>query len=65
MTIIKKETNIFKILKRPKNGAPFLILVVVYPSTEYNLPALSKKELKDILVTIWTLIIIFYMDSTI
>ncbi|KYC44668.1 MAG: malonic semialdehyde reductase [Candidatus Methanofastidiosum methylothiophilum] len=41
-----------KILSRPESEKPFLILVVGYPSSEYNLPTLSKKELKDIMVTI-------------
>ncbi|HOI76896.1 MAG TPA: nitroreductase family protein [Methanofastidiosum sp.] len=48
----EQMTFLNKILNRPKNEAPFLILVVGYPSTEYTLPTLSKKELKDILVTI-------------
>jgi len=38
-----------KLLDRPENEKPFMILVVGYPSSEYKLPQLSKKELKDIL----------------
>jgi nitroreductase len=41
-----------KILSRPDNERPFLILVVGYPSSEYTLPALSKKDLKDLMSTI-------------
>jgi nitroreductase len=41
-----------KILNRPDSERPFLILVVGYPSSEYALPSISKKELKDISNTI-------------
>ena len=41
-----------KILGRSDSERPFLILVVGYPSSEYTLPSISKKELKDIMITI-------------
>lgn len=39
-----------QVLERPENEKPFMILVVGYPSSEYTLPKISKKELKDIMV---------------
>ncbi len=41
-----------RILNRPDSERPFLILVVGYPSSEYTLPSISKKELKDIMVIV-------------
>jgi len=41
-----------KILVRPTNEKPFMILVVGYPSTSARVPALQKKTLKDIVVFI-------------
>jgi len=41
-----------KILNRPDSEKPFLILVVGYPSSEYTLPSISKKELKNIMVKV-------------
>lgn len=38
-----------KLLGRPENEKPFMILVVGYPCLDYKLPQISKKELKDIL----------------
>ncbi len=37
-----------KILKRPSNEKPFMILVVGYPLEETFVPVIEKKELKDI-----------------
>ena len=37
-----------KILKRPSNEKPFMILVVGYPSEHALVPALEKKSLEDI-----------------
>ena len=36
-----------KILKRPANERPFLILVVGYPVKDVKVPRISKKSLKD------------------
>ncbi len=41
-----------KVLGRPENERPFLILVVGYPSSKYDLPHISKKDLNDILIKI-------------
>jgi len=40
------------VLGRPENEKPFMILVVGYPSPEYTLPRILKKELKDIMVIV-------------
>lgn len=39
-----------KILHRPKNERPFLLLPVGYPADEVKVPDLSRKELKNIMV---------------
>jgi len=38
-----------KILDRPKNEKPFLLLVVGYPKKMTKVPNLKRKELNDIL----------------
>lgn len=37
-----------KILKRPNNERPYLILVTGYPADDTQVPKITKKELKDI-----------------
>ena len=37
-----------KILSRPSNEKPFMILVVGYPSEDALVPAIQKKSLEDI-----------------
>jgi len=39
-----------KILSRPSNEKPFMILVVGYPAEDTVVPAIHKKELKDIAI---------------
>jgi len=41
-----------KILSRPSNEKPFMILVVGYPSETALVPAIQKKALEDISVFI-------------
>jgi len=37
-----------RILSRPPNEKPFMILVVGYPSQDAVVPAINKKSLEDI-----------------
>ena len=37
-----------KILQRPDNERPFLLLVVGYPATDAVVPAITKKDLAEI-----------------
>jgi len=39
-----------KILNRPVNEKPFLLIPVGYPAKEAKVPKLDRKELKDIAV---------------
>jgi len=39
-----------KILSRPSNEKPFMILVVGYPAEDVHVPVIHKKALKDITV---------------
>ena len=41
-----------RILSRPSNEKPFMILVVGYPSEEAVVPAIGKKDLKEIAVSL-------------
>jgi nitroreductase len=43
-----KMSSLNKILGRPSNERPFLILVVGYPAEKAQVPEISKKSLKDI-----------------
>jgi len=41
-----------KILKRPENERPFVVIPVGYPATDATVPAISKKPLGEVLVHI-------------
>ncbi len=43
-----EERFLNKLLERPENEKPFMILVVGYPAKDVMVPVLSKKSLHDI-----------------